>query len=236
MPKNPNQLSKNLGLPRTSNALRPQVTSLSTRQTKKLSVLSPQQGLLKPRLNDYLERLKEITSYPVILHVVSGYRTPFQSAPVQLHVPVTKCSDSTAPLLDAEVNKLLSVGAIKAIPFSKENFYSRLFLVPKKEGTYRLVIDLSRLNKFVENFHFQMENLSCLKTLLREGDFMTCIDLKDAYLSVHVRESSLKYLYFQWRNRCYAFQGLPFGLNTAPRVLTNEIMIDHRSYTLNLSS
>ena len=61
----------------------------------------------------------------------------------------------------------MSKGVIKAIPFSKENFYSRLFLVPKKEGTYRPVIDLSRLNRFVENFHFQMENVSCLKTFVR---------------------------------------------------------------------
>ena len=40
------------------------------------------------------------------------------------------------------------------------------------------------------------------------------------HLSVHVHRSSQKYLCFQWRNRCYAFQGLPFGLNTAPRVFT----------------
>ena len=49
---------------------------------------------------------------------------------------------------------------------------------------------------------------------------MTCIDLKDAYLSVHIHESSQKYLCFQWRNRSFAFPGLPFGLNTAPRIFT----------------
>ena len=38
MPKNPNQPSKNLGLPRTGNALRPQVTSLSTRQTDQKTI------------------------------------------------------------------------------------------------------------------------------------------------------------------------------------------------------
>ena len=52
---------------------------------------------------------------------------------------------------------------------------------------------------------------------------MTSIDLKDAYLSVHVHESSQKYLCFQWRNKRFAFQGLPFGLNTAPRVFTKLI-------------
>ena len=50
-----NKVFKNLGSPRTGNDLRPQITSLvPDKPTKKLSVLSPQQGLLKPRLNNYL--------------------------------------------------------------------------------------------------------------------------------------------------------------------------------------
>ena len=101
---------------------------------------------------------------------MSGYQNTFHYVPVQLHIPVPKCSDLTVLLVDVEVNKLLSIGVIKAIPFSKDNFYSRLFLVPKKEGAYRPVIDLSRLNRFVENFHFQMENISCLKTFVRLYD------------------------------------------------------------------
>ena len=163
MHKSPNKVFKNLGSPRTGIDLRPQVTSLSTRQTDQKTIL-PQQGLLNPRLNNYLERWKEITLDPEIFHVVSGYQIPFHSVPLQLHVPVTKCSDLTVPLVDAEVNKLLS---------------------KKMEGTYRPVIDLSRLNRFVENFYFQMENISCLKTLLRKGGFMTCIDLKDISLSTN---------------------------------------------------
>lgn len=97
--------------------------------------------------------------------------------PFQLHVPVTKFS-VTVPLVNAEVNKFVSIAAIKAISFSKENFYSRLFLVLKKEGSYRPVIEVSWLYNFVETAHFQMVNISCLKTLLRRGDFMTCIDLR----------------------------------------------------------
>ena len=36
---------------------------------------------------------------PEILNVVSGHRIPFRSIPVQFHTPVTKCSDSTASLI-----------------------------------------------------------------------------------------------------------------------------------------
>ena len=76
-------------------------------------------------------------------------------------------------MISQEVNELLQKGAIQETPYTRDSFYSRLFLVPKKEGSMCPVIDLSSLNKFIVNKHFQMENLSCLKTLLLPGDFMT---------------------------------------------------------------
>ena len=128
-------LFRNLGSPKIGNALRPQVPFLSIRQTgqKTTGLFSSQQGTLKRRLHSFLERWKQITSDPEILNVASGYQIPLHYVPVQLHVPVTIFSDLSAPLVDAEVNKLLSLGAINKIPFSKVNFYSRLFLVPKKK-------------------------------------------------------------------------------------------------------
>ena len=57
--------------------------------TKKLSALLPQQG----PLNSYLVRWKEITSDPKILNVMLRCQIPFLSVPVQLDVPLTKCSD-----------------------------------------------------------------------------------------------------------------------------------------------
>ena len=86
----------------------------------------------------------------------------------------------------------------------------------------RPVIDLSSLNKFIVNEHFQMENLSYLKTF-SPGDFMTNVDLKDAYLSVLVHESSRKFLRFIWKGACYQFKTLPFGLCSAPRIFTKVL-------------
>ena len=50
------------------------------------------------------------------------------------------------------------------------------------------------------------------KDVALPGDFMTKIDLKDAYLSVPVHKSSLKFLQFIWKGACYQFKALPFGL------------------------
>ena len=87
----------------------------------------------------------------------------------------------------------------------------------------RPVIDLSSLNKFIVNEHFQMENLSCRKTLLSPGDLTTNIDLKDANLSVPIHESSRKFLRFIWKGTHYQFKALPFGLSSAPRIFTKVL-------------
>ena len=87
----------------------------------------------------------------------------------------------------------------------------------------RPVIDLSSLNKFIVNEHFQLENLSCLKTLLLPGDFMTNIDLKDAYLSASIHKTSRTFLRFLRKGTSYQFKALPFGLCSAPRIFTKVL-------------
>jgi len=59
-----------------------------------------------------------------------------------------------------------------------------------------------------------------IRDLLREGDWMASIDLKDAYLSVTIWQGHCKYLKFPRQGSLYEFQSLPFSLSSAPRVFT----------------
>ena len=52
---------------------------------------------------------------------------------------------------------------------------------------------------------------------------MTNIDLKYAYLSVPVDESSRTFLRFIWKGTCYQFFDLPFGLCSSPRIFTKVL-------------
>ena len=60
------------------------------------------------------------------------------------------------------------------------------FLVPKKDGGHRPITNLKKLNEFIPHHHFKMEGIHMLKDLLRQGDYMAKIELKDAYLSVTI--------------------------------------------------
>ena len=63
---------------------------------------------------------------------------------------------------------------------------SNVFGRPNPNGDIRMNIDLSEVNKYVQNFHFKMAHLNVAIDLLDRDVFMTSIDLKDAYYSVPI--------------------------------------------------
>ena len=102
---------------------------------------------------------------------------------------------------------------------SKEQggFISNIFLVPKDEERWRLILNLKSLNEFVAFEHFKMEDIRCVKDLLSRGDHMCKLDLKDVYLSIPIHGSCRRFLRFRWRGILYEYTALPFGLSAAPR-------------------
>ena len=67
---------------------------------------------------------------------------------------------------------------------------------PKKDGSKWMILNLKRLNKFVEYKHFKMESLQNVLELIRPGFYMASIDLKDAFYSVPVYKNHQTYLTF----------------------------------------
>ena len=59
--------------------------------------------------------------------------------------------------------------------------------------------------------------------MLRAGDWMTQVDLKDAYFMVPIHEEDRAFLKFLFKERTYQFKCLPFGLACAPWVFTKTL-------------
>jgi len=91
------------------------------------------------------------------------------------------------------------------------------------DGTHRLVLNLKDLNRFILNEHFKMEDSRVVCDILSKNDYLSKIDLKNAFHLVPVDDASRKYLRFIWKNKLYQYTCLPFGLCTAPRVFTKVI-------------
>jgi hypothetical protein len=125
---------------------------------------------------------------------------------------------SSASLNDA-VEDLLAKGAIEPAQ-SNPGFYSRLFTVPKKDGSSRPVINLKPLNRFITVLSFKMASVSTVSRMIHEGDWAISIDLKDAFFHVPIHHRHRRFLRFIWRQKSYQFVSCPFGLNTAPSTFT----------------
>lgn len=96
------------------------------------------------------------------------YKIEFEQEPVQNCIPNTPNFNNTkCALIDDEVEKMLSMGAIEKSQHEDNEFISNIFPVQKKNGKFRPVINLKKLNKFVEYHHFKMETLQHVAELLQ---------------------------------------------------------------------
>ena len=153
-----------------------------------------------------------------------GYCLPFLSAPPLSNVPIQMPSYSPTSIKGAALEEvtlgLIAMCAVELAPLPSPGFYSHLFVVWKTSGSWRPVIDLSHLNRFVDVSPFQMETIQSVLLSVRQGDWMASIALKEAYLQVPVHPASRHFLRFMLRDTVYQFKALYFGLSTAQRVFT----------------
>ena len=165
--------------------------------------LSPPVGRLRSFRRDWQTNK---CSSNVLNIITNGYVLPFLSKPNLVIFPLIlsgyKTLQKDQTLADC-IQSLLSKNAIKRVENVKSlGFYSRLFLVPKPHQRWRPVIDLSRFNTFLHVEKFKMETRESIRTSLVPGEWVSSIDLSDAYLHIPIHPNSRKYLRFATAQRC----------------------------------
>ena len=153
-----------------------------------------------------------------------GYTLPFQFRPNLTRSPTVISNyqnpSKQAHLLEA-LYQLVNKNAVE--PVGNPNspvFYNRLFLVPEPNNRWRLVLDLSTLNTFLNTESFKMETPETMRTSLQSGEWVTSIDFKDTYFHIPIHSQSRKYMHFHIQDHSYQFKALPFGLSTATMEFT----------------
>jgi hypothetical protein len=125
-------------------------------------------------------------------------------------------------VLRTEVQNLLAKGAIELVPLAlkQAGFYSRYFLVPKKDGGLRPILDLRHLNRALMRRPFKMLTIKHILAQIRSGDWFVTMDLKDAYFHIQINPRHRPFLRFAFEGQAYQYTVLPFGLSLAPRTFT----------------
>ena len=93
--------------------------------------------------------------------------------------------------MSQEINKLLKKKVIVQTIAEKRDFFSSVFLRVKKGESYRMILNLKKLNKYIDSYilkHFKMESLQNVLHMVKSGVWMASVDLKDAYDAVLIHE------------------------------------------------
>src|SRR5690554_2266736 len=120
-----------------------------------------------------------------------------QQPQLQHPSPTRHFSQKEKTLIQEEINSLMKKKAIEEVPPDKKEIFSNMFLVPKKNGSKRPVLNLRPLNAYVVPQRFKMESLQIVKQIIQHKDWMGSIDLSDTYLHVPIHEDHRNLLQFR---------------------------------------
>ncbi len=159
-----------------------------------------------------------------LLNVIErGYTLQFRRRPPRFNgVVQSLTSPRNAQALRQEIGCLLEKGAVERVPPHEleSGFYSRYFVVPKRDGGLRPILDLRPINRALCERQFRMVTLKQILAQIRPGDWFASVDLKDAYFHIQIAPHHRRFLRFAFENTAYQYSVLPFGLALAPRTFS----------------
>jgi len=178
------------------------------------------------RLQAFLPAWAAITDDAFVLSVVANGFTihladPLPGGVIRLSSP--RMPPHMCRGIAGEIAELYSRGVVERAADHPRLCLSPVFLVPKRSGKFRLILNLKRINTHIADASFRMETLKTILPLLRRGDWTVSIDLKDAYHHVLIAAKSRHLLGFSVNGQFYRFRALPFGLKPAPRLFTRLV-------------
>ena len=192
------------------------------------------------RLSYFAKNYEKLTSNSFLLNVIEhGYQIKFindQPPPLSSHAKpfYLPLSEFEQQVLDTEMQTFLDQRVIEECDPATPGFYSPVFLREKRPDNdsdvnaprkFRVIHDLSLLNKSIVKYKFKMDSASTVRLGLKQGMYFYSLDVKSAYNHVLIHPSSRKYLRCWWKGKAYCFRALPFGLSSAPWIFTSVMAI-----------
>ncbi len=152
--------------------------------------------------------------------------------------PSTTSKHQGSPYIDTESKASDHIGSRNQVITTKTGHRSgtrprpvklfiffRYFLIPKKDGGIRPILDLRDLNVFLKHLPFHMLRVADVIRAVNRNDWFVTIDLTDAYYHIPIVAHHRRFLCFHVNGVTYQFRVLPFGLALAPRTFTKCVRV-----------
>jgi len=137
----------------------------------------------------------------------------------QRHYPV---SPAIEKLMYDEIVWMIGLGVIE----ESDSSWSSPVVIVRKPGKVRLCIDCRKVNDVTRKNAYPMPLIEGILSRLPKAEYITSLDLKDAYWQIPLEPSSRDKTAFMVPGRpLYQFKVMPFGLTNVPSKLMDRITL-----------
>ncbi|KAG0437702.1 Retrovirus-related Pol polyprotein from transposon opus [Dictyocoela muelleri] len=124
------------------------------------------------------------------------------------------------------ISELIQAGIISE---STINYISPAFVIRKKNGKIRLVVDYRYLISITKKTHQYIPKISEILLSLKGAKYFSQIDLNQGYYQIHMNKSDIEKTGFRILNKIYVLNKMPFMLSNAPstfQLAMNKLLKD----------
>ena len=128
-------------------------------------------------ITNCFEKWENITKDQLVLYIVKfGLTIEFAEVPVCQFVSPWDFSPAETDIIDAEISKLLSKSFIVNTPDHVSGSFSRTKKKKKKEGNYRMILNLKKFNGFLKFKRCKLQSVEDALDLVTKGCYFGSVE------------------------------------------------------------
>lgn len=147
---------------------------------------------------------------------VPPFRVHLREDAQPLHIRARRYTPDKREAMEAQIDQLLADGRVVEASQLAPTFVSPVLMIRKKQGTWRMCVDYTALNKALRPASFPLPRIEELVAKLRGAKFITTLDLESGYWQVGVHPDTRPHLAFTDGRGVYTWTVMPFGPSGAP--------------------